>query len=121
MGEIKKSATDRADKADTLKNTIYSNMEIELMSILGCKKVSRRYLADRLGISDRNIRAIISGLRKKGINICSDSAGGGYWLGNREETRRTIAEFRSRAYECWRTANLMDQRMQLDDQEEFDV
>lgn len=61
-----------------------------------------------LDLSDRAIRRAASELRKSGYPICSNSDSKGYWLGNKEDVARTVADLRSRAYDLLRTADKME-------------
>jgi len=76
--------------------------------MLGKSPVSRQALSKRLGVSDRALRVLVNELRKQGVAVCSCSNGRGYWIGNAEDRRITIAEYRHRAYEMLKIANALE-------------
>ncbi len=90
-----------------------------LLSILTIRPQSRRVLAERLHTSDRGLRKAVMELRKRGYPVCSNSHADGYWIGTKEDVRRTVAEYRRRANESLLIARKMEQ-WQLDGQEAFD-
>ena len=117
----KEFATEQADKANYKLNQVDNTTKTKIMSILGCQKITRAELARCVGVNDRTVRLAIMELRREGYSICSDSNGSGYWLGNQEETRKTIATYRHRAIMCLETANEMEKRLELEGQVEADV
>lgn len=108
------------NKADTRNNLDNYTAKARLLSILYEGKKSRAELSKRMHLSDREVREIITALRKEGYPICSSSAFGGYWIGSPEEIKRTIAEYRARGIECLNTAMVMELNMEIDGQEEIE-
>lgn len=96
------------------------NPQLRLLSILIEGKKSRQELAHRMGMSDRDVRDLISRMRKDGFPICSSSSGGGYWIGSPDEIKRTIAEYRARGHECLNTAIAMEINLEMPGQMEVD-
>lgn len=115
----KMPAEAQAYTADTNQQLNY-NPQLRLLSILIEGKKSRQELARRMGMSDRDVRDLISRMRKDGFPICSSSSGGGYWIGSPDEIKRTIAEYRARGHECLKTAIAMEINLEMSGQMEVD-
>lgn len=79
-----------------------------LWEILTDRPTPRYYLRDALGVSDRALRRAVTELRKNGYNVAANSSTGGYWKGDDNDKKHTIAEYRSRAYELLATASAME-------------
>lgn len=108
------------NKADTRNNLDNYTAKARLLSILYEGKKSRAELSKRMHLSDREVRELITALRKEGYPICSSSASGGYWIGSPEETKRTIAEYRARGRECLNTAIAMELCLEMPGQMEVE-
>lgn len=66
------------------------------------KSVSREYLTNMTGFSDRRVRRSIERLRVAGMIICSSSSVNGYWKPTkRSEVQQFIDEMDSRAKMCF--------------------
>ncbi len=64
--------------------------------------VSREYLTNMTGFSDRRVRRSIERLRVAGLLICSSSSFNGYWKPTkRAEVQQFIDEMDSRAKMCF--------------------
>jgi biotin operon repressor len=65
--------------------------------------------AEKVNMTERQVRKDIEELRNKGYRICSDSSGHGYWLAKSEkEYIRFRAEYISRAVKIFETVSKMD-------------
>lgn len=69
--------------------------------------VTREYLCSMTGLSDREVRKTIEGLRNDGFFICNDGDGWGYYISNdinqltrqyRNDTARAMAILRRRKH-----------------------
>ena len=119
MTNKKMPAVAQVQAADQNQQLNY-NPQLRLLSLLIEGKKSRQELARRMGMSDRDVRDLISRMRKDGFPICSSSSGGGYWIGSPDEIKRTIAEYRARGYECLKTAIAMEINLEMPGQMEVD-
>lgn len=70
-----------------------------LWDVLTDEPKTRGELMEILGEKDRAIRRAVTELRKHGYNVASSSSVGGYWRGNEDDRKRTIREYRAKAYE----------------------
>lgn len=75
------------------------------------KRVRKKNIAYYLNLpynanTDRQIRDVVTELRKQGEPICSDSGKAGYYY-NKELISHTIAEYESRASEMFEIARAM--------------
>ena len=73
--------------------------EVRLVGLLkaGRRPISAAELAAYLGTTDRQVRAMISHLRKDHkVPVCSTPAEGFYWPRSREHARYTLAQLASR-------------------------
>ena len=117
----KEPAMAATNKADYKINQVDDSTKLKVLSIISNGRATREDLVKLTGVSDRLVRKVISELRREGYNICSDSQGKGYWLGNEAETRKTIAEYKHRATKCFQIAVDMERRLELEGQVEADV
>lgn len=120
MTNKKMPARAATQKADTTNNLDNYTAKARLLSILYEGKKSREELSKRMHLNDREVRELITALRKEGYPICSSFASGGYWIGSPEETKRTIAEYRARGRECLNTAIAMELCLEMPGQMEVD-
>lgn len=65
-------------------------------------------LHSKLGYSEREIRKAITDLRNSGWNIAATSGTKGYWIGSEEDRKRTVREYRARAYKMLKTAEALE-------------
>lgn len=96
-------ATTEVDSATMLNTTNEFNtnekmcqLDIDILELLKEGKQTRADLVSKLHVYDYTIRDHIRSLRLMGYPICSYSHSKGYWLGDREDIEKTIAEHRSR-------------------------
>lgn len=84
--------------------------------------IPARALAERLGISERQLRAQIRLLRRWGAPILSsrDNQRGGYFTAaSTDEAAHAINSLRSQAFDLLRTAAALSKRVQVDGQAEL--
>lgn len=70
--------------------------EERVLSCIGSEPIKQHQIAQITGYTRREIREIVFSLRGKNVPICSGNDG--YWLGNKEDIRRTIGRLHSEAY-----------------------
>ncbi len=80
----------------------------ELLKELTTSPQPRRYLSWVLQCTDNELRAAVRELRDNGYNVASNSHTNGYWLGNAEDTERTIRELRAKAFTLIKRANALE-------------
>jgi transcription initiation factor IIE alpha subunit len=71
-------------------------------------KLNKDMIAALTNSDERTVRRAIKELRDNGYNVATDSHTGGYWKGNAEDRRRTVAELRARAYKELATARALE-------------
>lgn len=120
MTNKKMPAGAQGQAAEQINQQSNYNPQLRLLSILIEGNKSRQELAQRMSLSDREVRDLIARMRKDGFPICSSSAGGGYWIGSEAEIRQTIAEYRARGQECLKTAIAMEINLEMSGQMEID-
>ena len=81
---------------------------LELSAELETYPQSKEYLSAKLNCSEREIRKAVAELRRMGYNVCSNSGRKGYWLGDEEDKKRTVKEYRARAYALLKTAQAIE-------------
>ena len=86
--------------------------EILLDYLKSCTKekpLNRYEAAERLNVTERTIRGLITVLRTEGVRVCSDSSGRGYWIAESEaDYKRFRAEYVSRATKIFKAVRAMD-------------
>lgn len=80
--------------------------------------ITRQRLKQITKLDDRTNREIIRDLRLSGLPIISSSETKGYWLAeSKEELTSFIAEYKSRAKECQRVADLANEYLNKHEKE----
>lgn len=78
-----------------------TTLSLQLLELLTDKPQKADEIVDMLSLSGSSeLRKLVHELRKNGYPVCSrKDNGGGYWLGNKAETERTLADLKSRLKE----------------------
>lgn len=80
----------------------------ELLRELNTRPQPRGYLSWVLQCTDNELRAAVRELRDNGYNVASNSHTAGYWLGDKEDTQRTIRELRAKAISLIKRADALE-------------
>lgn len=85
-----------------------SNIAEQLLKELNTRPQPRGYLCWVLECTDSELRAAVRELRDNGYNVASNSHTNGYWLGDKDDAKRTIRELRAKAYTLIKRANALE-------------
>ena len=98
----------------------FNQDELLALSVLSKTPIKSKELGAFMGTKDAETRAIIRGLRLKGVKVCSGAEGFWIWDGKDDSWKHTLNQIKSRIVALYTLYRAME-RSPYDEQERWEI